>query len=327
MFGLLTLLALTRALVASQTPPIRQIYTFPNNTFIEDIAVRQNGDLLITSMSVPTLFNLDPTADNPVPYIIHTFPNASGLANIVETAPNIFTLVAAVWDLAATRVVNNSAVIWSIDLRSDARAPIVRQIAAVTNSTSLNGLASVHGGSAGPHLVLAADSALGRITRINLDTGSIDTAFSDPLFEPLGSDPGTNLGINGLLAHKGFLYFTNSAKGIYGRVAINEAGDRIGDTEIISTISFAGNYDDFAIDGSGTTWIATHPNNVVAVQADDGSQTVLTNETLLLNPTSSAFGKGSETQRHTLYVTNGGEFVGNDLVNEGVVAIDLSGET
>jgi hypothetical protein len=51
----------------------------------------------------------------------------------------------------------------------------------------------------------------------------------------------------------------------------------------------------------------------------------INNKTLLLNPTSAAFGRGGEKERRTLYVTNGGTCVGDtfELVEEGVVAIEL----
>jgi hypothetical protein len=73
-------------------------------------------------------------------------------------------------------------------------------------------------------------------------------------------------------------------------------------------------------------WIASHPSYAVRVALDGvdaGRQWVVNDTGKLLNPTSAALGRGSGRQERTLYVTNGGEFVGADLVNEGVVAVDL----
>ena len=78
------------SLASCQVPSTRQIWTFPPNTVIENIAVRSNSHLLLTSESVPTLFTLDPhrPADNfsnpSLPPILHTFPNATGLSGITE---------------------------------------------------------------------------------------------------------------------------------------------------------------------------------------------------------------------------------------------------
>lgn len=49
------------------------------------------------------------------------------------------------------------------------------------------------------------------------------------------------------------------------------------------------------------------------VSVGDGSQQVVNDMSLLPNPTSAAFGKGSPRQEKTLYVAHGGEFVRSDF--------------
>lgn len=192
----------------------------------------------------------------------------------------------------------------------------VQKITSISNSTIFNGITPVPGST---KLILAADSASGAVWRVNINSGAYDIAFSDPLFANTAT--GT-LGINGIRSREGYLYFTNSAQGIFGRVPIDNEGSKIGAVEIIATVPSGVVYDDFALDTSGKTWIASHPNEVVMVQPD-GSQQVITDTTLLLNPTNSVFGRGNWKESQTLYVTNGGWFVGNDLVNGSVVAVDL----
>lgn len=140
----------------------------------------------------------------------------------------------------------------------------------------------------------------------------------------MGTDPGTNLGINGLQAKGSYLYFTNSAKDIYGRVPITLTGSQAGPIQIISSPESADlTYDDIAIDNSGAGWIATHPAHVVKVEADGSQQTW--NSSLLLNPTSAAFGRGVGQEKR-LYVTNGGTFDANfTLIEGGVVSVDTRG--
>lgn len=229
--------------------------------------------------------------------------------------------MSADWDLVNTRAILGTLVVWTVDFNC---VPVeVKRLANVSNTTSFNGIASL---KQNPHLVLAADSALGAVWRINTLTGEYGILFTDPLFEPVSSELGLNLGINGLRIKGGYLYLTNSARGIFGRVEIDGSGNKRGKVQVISNITdsdtVGAHYDDFAIDGKGTAWIATHPDYVVGVEVD-GKQNVIANETLLLNPTSAAFGRGSRREEGTLYVTNGGLFVGNDLVDEGVVAVDL----
>lgn len=190
------------------------------------------------------------------------------------------------------------------------------------NTTILNGLTTVPGA---PHLLLAADSAAGAVYKINILTGAYSISFSSPLFEPVSTTPGTNLGINGLQAKGTYLYFTNSAQDIYGRVPITLNGAQNGPVEIISSPQSPElTYDDVAIENQGGAWIATHPANVVKVESDGSQRTW--NSSLLLNPTSAAFGRGSVGERKRLYVTNGGRFDENFvLVEGGVVSVDTRG--
>ena len=190
----------------------------------------------------------------------------------------------------------------------------VQNITSIANSTSFNGIAAVPGSA---KLILAADSAIGAVWRVNINSGAYSIAFSDPLFANTATGL---LGINGIRIKGGYLYFTNSAQEIYGRVPIDNEGSKIGAVEAIANVPSGLVYDDFDIDDRGSTWIASHPNEVVEVKPN-GSQRIITNTTLLLNPTNAVFGRGNLKQKRTLYVTNGGWFVGNDLVNGSVVAV------
>ncbi|KAK4222424.1 hypothetical protein QBC38DRAFT_489867 [Podospora fimiseda] len=313
-----------KALPGPNTPPspkIRTIYTFPNNTFLESLAVRSNSNLLITSMSVPHLYSLNPTTPNPTPSIIHTFPNITGIAGITETTPDVFALVTANWDLANTRAYPGTLAVWTVDL-SKKQQPIIRLVTYIPNSTIINGLTS-H--PSNPRIILGADSSsLGAVWRIDLVTGNYEIAFSSPLFTPTGTAPGTNLGINGLRASGNHLYFTNSAQGFFGRVKIDKKGNKIGEIEIISESPEGVIYDDIAIDKEKKrAWVASHPDYVVEIDLSDGKQRVVKDETRLLNPTSATFGRGGKKEKEKVYVTVGGQFVGWDLVGNGIVALDL----
>jgi hypothetical protein len=310
----------------SAQPPIRNIFTFPMNRFIENIAVRPNSKLLVTSMSVPDLFSIDPTVATPNASIVYTFANSSGLMGITEVTSDVFALVSGTWDLANTRAELGSLQVWTIDFNKRP-SPAVKLITTIANSTIFNGLVR-H--PTNPRLLLAADSAIGAVYRVDLTTGAYGIAFSSPLLAPVENPLGTNLGINGLTAYGSYVYFTNSGQRFFGRVAVDSNGNQVGAIEVLSNSTAAGAnvvYDDIALDIKNgkvqSAWIASHPSEAVQVKLD-GSQRVVNDTEKLLNPTSAAFGRGSARQEKTLYVTNGGEFVGSDLVNEGVVAIDLS---
>jgi len=334
----LTLLAAAAAAAAAPPPhpgPIIPIHTFGTNVFVENLAVRSNGRLLVTSMSVPHLYQIDPSLPSAAAEIIHTFANITGITGIVETfVRDKFALITGTFDLAATRAIPGTLALWTVDLNRN--PPEISLVAHIPDSPILNGLAA-H--PTNPNILLGADSALGAIWRIDLTTGTHGIAISSPeYFTPTGTVPGTNLGINGIrtsLSRGGNfveVYFTNSARGLFGKVAIDPLGNQLGDVKILSHASDVGViYDDFALDinrgGQGEVWIASHPSQAVRVTISSGSgsgqQFVVNDTALLKNPTSAAFGRGSKKQERTLYITNGGEFSGNDLINGGVVAIEV----
>ena len=167
--------------------------------------------------------------------------------------------------------------------------------------------------------------------RVDLSNGAHDVAFASPLLAPTGSVLGTNLGINGLKAAGAHMYFTNSAQRFFGRLAVEGKGNLAGPVHVMANRTGGVPdmvFDDIALDmdsagGGGEVWIAAHPSQAVRVSLVDESQLVI-DAARLLNSTSAAFGRGSARQARTLYVTNGGDPVGNGLVNGGVVAIDLS---
>lgn len=242
---------------------------------------------------------------------------------ITELSHDLFVLVSGIWDLPTTRASLGTLTVWTINLKH--ATPITTNITTISTSIQLNGLASIPNSC---NLILAADADAGCVYRINVSTGAYSVAFSDPLFKPTVA--GQNLGINGIRTRGSYLYFASSAQQYYGRVRINSIGNKIDPVKIISNNTIAGSggfpsaYDDFALDRDDNAWIATHPSHVVKVSLG-GQQTVVKNETLLLNPTSAQFGRGSRKERETLYVTNGGEFLADfTLVNGGIVALDTT---
>lgn len=75
--------------------PSRTIFQFSSNgTWIENIAVRANGDLLVTLMLPdPQLYLISsPWSPSPTASLLYTFPNMTGLFGIAETSPDVFVL-------------------------------------------------------------------------------------------------------------------------------------------------------------------------------------------------------------------------------------------
>ncbi|KAK7039932.1 hypothetical protein R3P38DRAFT_3181756 [Favolaschia claudopus] len=295
MFPLSSLvLLLTATWVAIATDiSTRLLYESPSGLFLEGIAVRSSGQLLLTSVVSPTLYTLDPTSSNPTLDEVYTFPNATSLNGIVEYAPDTFALVVS--SLSTTEVATplDSIVIYSISFPStSSNQPIITPAARIPSSTMTNGI-SAH--PADPSLILAADSHLGVAWEVNTLTGAVCIALHDAALEPGLTAPWPGLGINGLRAHTSasnlFLYFAHSRASPWPKVD-----------------GVFGVYDDFVFDEEGRAWVTLSSGAVQMFAPSIQNEKEWVQQTVAGDPkgggildgaTACAFGRDTKT----LYVT------------------------
>ena len=280
-----------------------QIFQFPATPFtsIENVALRPNGELILTSTSGPNIYLLDPTQSSPSAQLLYTFPAATATLGITETASDVFAVVVGNVSLTTFAGVPGSFSIWSVNLEQ-AGSPVIKKIAAVPQAEILNGMTHLQTNS---DIVLAADSEAGIVYSLNVATGAVATAIQNSAFTPGSS----TLGINGLHVDStgSTLYFTNSAKGTYGSIPIDSStGTATGSVKIIANAPTGGSYDDFALDSQNNGWIAIHPDSVNEVTTA-GVQSVIVNSTTVMQPTSAIFASGGQT----LYVVTDGDARGH----------------
>ncbi|KAJ7780078.1 hypothetical protein DFH07DRAFT_730119 [Mycena maculata] len=288
--------------------------------FLENIAVRPNSKLLLTSVLSPTLYTLDPTAANATLSKVYTFPNCSGLAGISEYQPDVYVIIVSTNNLTTDSALPGTVSVWRLNLTST--SPIVKCVVFVPNSTLLNRLSTVPGL---PHTVLAADSHLGAAYEIAMSTRGVapHVAIQDAAMAPPPA-----IRINGLHVHNGQLYFTNSQQGPFAWVPLciqDGLVTQAGAVQILGSIEPAGaavghEFDNFPFDRGGRAWIAAHPGALTlfyplpkgtwvqqnaAGDPEGGTVTGVFN-----GPTSAAFGRGSIGEEEMLYVTTeGGQVV------------------
>ncbi|KAK0718485.1 hypothetical protein B0T26DRAFT_713436 [Lasiosphaeria miniovina] len=253
-------------------PQARQIYAFPDNaTFIENVAVRPNGHILLGTFSNGSLFSLNPDTRTPEAELVAKLPGVGALVGIAEIAPDVFAVGGGDLLPEGFGFVNGSMKVYTVDVKKKK----VKVAASLPAATGLNGITPLPGH---PGVVLAAESVAGQILRINTATGRIDVAIADTQLGP-SSDPAiVPLGVNGIKVSNGYLYFTNSGLGFFGRIKITASGERAGQVERITSIEnpgFTHAFDDFVF-GSGLTpdaYVALHPNSIQRIAAD-GEQTL-----------------------------------------------------
>lgn len=111
---LLFYLSLIEARPASNDNVIRVIWTFPNETWIENLAVRQNSQILATSLSRYAIYLIDPFEH--IAEVVHQFAPGNGVLGITETEPDLFVFATADVNLKTSTAVSGSAKIWKLDM-------------------------------------------------------------------------------------------------------------------------------------------------------------------------------------------------------------------
>lgn len=313
----------------SSKSPIQTIYEFPNETWVENIAIRASGELLVTTITTPTLYQVDPFVAAPA-NLIHTFADAVGTLGIAEIQPDVFAVITGNWSTETFATTNGSYSLWKVDLTDfkcdesglPKSKPGVTKIADIPEASFLNGLTLLEKSS--PY-VLASDSGLGVVWRINYVTGEYKIVLENALMKPVAGQLAV-LGINGVHTRDGYLYFTNSFQFVFVRVQISSEGIATGPYEVVAD---NGEGDDFAFDKAGNAYITQDPGGALEQVTPAGKVTVLagsTNSTILEGDTSGAFGR-TIFDSETLYVvTNGGiagHPAGSSIVGGKVLAVDI----
>lgn len=281
---------------------VTQILSIPS-TFIENLHVLPNGELLLSTMdNEGLLYTLDPKDATPEPKQVvapRSFGNTTGLSGIVPLGDDVYAVSGGLHTSFAFE--NDSMHVYMVDLRKGAVVDSIH----VPGTTTMNGMAAV---PRKPWKLLSGDSVGGRVLRIDTRTREVDVAIEDAAIGPADKNSSWGLppiGINGLRTRGDYLYYTNSGLGTFGRVRIDEDGNKDGEFEILATTaSDAGIYDDFTFDSQGNVYVALH-STAVAKISPDGTQTIFAgggNSTQFKEPTSAALAGDGKS----IYVSSGG---------------------
>lgn len=288
----------------------RLLYQFPYYVFLENIAVRSNGHLLLTCLSEPSVYNYDPANPTTAPSKIASFPSSecTVTSGITELSPDLFVVSTSVIIPEAQAAEPGSTAAWTLDFRSGAESPVVKKIVQLVEAQCLNGMTAVPGS---PRIALFADSYAGAVYRLDVETGEYGIVVRDELMADVEGN-GAGVAINGVRVRDGHLYWVNSVGKVVARVQIDERGEKAGKVEVLARLPADSKdaWDDLAVDGEGCAWVMRHPGSVDKV-VPDGEVRVVAGEHPEFKidaPTSAQFGRGSEEQERTLYVVTGGTY-------------------
>ena len=307
--------------------PVRTVYEFDLGVAVENIAVRNTGQLIVTASTSGELYLLN-TVQQGRPTLINAF-NATSLAGIAEYAEDVFAVLVGV---PTDQVHVHVWSVWSVNLwgtkiqpnNTLSPPPVLSRIVTIPEGTFLNGLSLL---SSRAGLILVADALTGVVWSVNVQTGSYEVAVNNTLTAPGPAPYIGHAGTNGIHAHAGSLYLTN--RGVFAKIPINPEGKPTSNGSVIAHgLNSSIVFDDFALDCGGTGYLAAGTvNSIEEISADGLVNQIVAgnlNSTAIAEPTAAAFGR-TPTDVNVLYVTTAGETLvpvnGNIKIGGQVVAV------
>lgn len=297
--------------MATQSPPVTTLATFPPNTFLENLAIRHDNSILITTLNTNSLYLLP--AHSSTPLLLHTFPHSA--MGIVELSPDIFIISTSLHGSP------NSAALYTLDMTS--YAPSSPTSFTITYTLDIPPALFLNGSCllpSSPPSILLADSYTASIYRVTFPPNAppeSSTWLTHPLLAKTTTTPEGAAwpGVNGIKYHAGHFYATSSEARIFVRIPVDLASGTyspLRDPEIIVRGTPG---DDFAIDPEReVAYVTTNPNDSlikisIAGEGERGFETLAGAgaDRVFAGPTACAWGRGEgEVGRVLFVVTNGG---------------------
>ncbi len=290
--------------------PVAILAEFPEKFFLENLAVRSDGSLLITAQNRKELWFVPPvTAQAPVqPAYLHTFE--WNTLFVVEWRPDIFILgVGDVYE-------SHEARIYAIDLRSWSPGEPISPRLVLDLPEPFSGL---NGGTLiAPNVLLAAGMA-NVIWRIDLsDDGSAAARVwlqHDTLKNRPGEKKPEQPGVNGLqfAARSGFVYYTSTSQQLMMRVKVDP--ETLDPDDLPEFVAGGREWDDFFVDEElGFAYATTHRENTIdrVRLAHDGNRegrTTIVGDPftdLVVGPSAGAWSRVPGEHGRIAYVTTDG---------------------
>jgi hypothetical protein len=273
---------------------VTQFHEFQNGTWIESIAIRANGQIIVSLFDRPELYLMDPATPDAKPELVHRFANATRLTGITEYAPDKFAVL-----VGSRKNEKDSVSVWTVDLSSINGLKVKVGAGEVPGVDLLNGLTALN-----RETLLASDSFGGSVYRIDLKTGAAASVLNDPTMIP---------GVNGVHYAAPYLYYTNMIQGLFARILIDaKSGEASGPAEVIATKIVGVN--GFALAGwtDHEAYLLNYEENTILKV--DAEANVVTFATGVIGPTAAFFGRTELDGRILYVVTSGGTSGGGKVM-------------
>ncbi|KAH6615395.1 hypothetical protein C7974DRAFT_319987 [Boeremia exigua] len=290
---------------------ISTVAEFPSGVFAENLVVRYDSSILVTDPAAKQI-HFVPNQINKISTPVALLRFEQSPMGIVQVRPDIiYVTTSTPFDFNSTKT------LWRIDMRGyepGAPAPIPTSVFEFPpEALFLNGLTMLS-----PSVLLCADSRSDLIWRIDLPERGTKASLRVWLKHDMlaySTAPGKEdvPGVNGLQVdgHKNYLYFTNTAQLIFGRVRFHPSTLDPIDEPIHVTDRWM-QADDFILDKvAGLAYVTTHrQNSIVRVDLNTGVNSTVVGDPLnleLIGPTAGSWGpKRRDYGKVAYFVTDGG---------------------
>ncbi|KAF5005214.1 hypothetical protein FDECE_8335 [Fusarium decemcellulare] len=329
-------------------------------SFFESICARSNGMLLVTRQDVNELWELNPFTRTG--RCVLRITEVESLTGMCEVSLDVYAVGGGTYRVKTHEgPLPGTFGVWLADLTGD--EPKVHQVTRIPEIGQLNGITAWDS-----QTILAADSYHGKVYRVNIQDGSSSVCIehetmTDPPKSPVRM--GVN-GLKIRTVDGGReLYYSNTARMLFCRIPVDCNATATGPAEVLATgfspesmtatnpafaalptaVVPASEHtiknldslpvptegfmpDDFCFDEDGSTYVTTHPTNMVMKIPPGGGSAIRIaggfTEWEVAAATACTFGRTKE-DRHVLYVTTAGANVipiGEKSEPAKVVAID-----
>jgi hypothetical protein len=301
--------------------PLTVVHEFPVNTFIENIAVRRSGQLVLTVHNKNEVLTVDPNAAVPSPAPVHVFE--TGVCGIVEMGEDTFFVSSgSIGEKGSWAIFKVEMSHFAMDSSGHVLEPaVVTKFVDIPDALFLNGSAALNHTSG---VILAADSLLGTVFSVNVNTKEVKVWLQHKDLAKVTENP-VYPGLNGIKFYGGYLYCSNTDAKTFLRASATATGEATGVVEVVEENL---GIDDFAFDSEGSAYLTTHIFQSVVKLRSDGVRTRIAGgpeDTVTAGTTAAAFGRTSHDQK-SLYVTTTGGMslpVKGKVVGGKVLKIDV----
>ncbi|APA13045.1 hypothetical protein SS1G_08548 [Sclerotinia sclerotiorum 1980 UF-70] len=289
---------------------VKTLTTFSYPSWAENLAIRSNGDILVSRFDTPEVLLVSHTnAFEPITISTFNATTYKGCLGISETTKDVFYVITSAQiddSFAKTSGVNS---IWKINMNTFAQSngvvtspATVTKLVDITSADFLNGMTTLDDEN-----ILVGDCYNGWVYKICVTTGAYEILINDPKMKiPVGAS--ASLGVNGIKISGLYLYWTNTAIGTLNRINIKFDGTPIGSSEVV--VSNVPKADDFVFKSDGTIWVAQNQVDELSYIPVGKKQATLvagsTISTTLAGVTSGHFGRTIADANILYLATSGG---------------------